>query len=84
MTNPVLFEVKNSWLVQVQYCKGTPLEYLLRDLKTNEKPSFWALDQWEPFILASISVLAKFEVLKSNANVSINWQSRVKRVIREH
>ena len=45
--NPVSFEVKNARLVQVQGRKGTPHENFLRDLSTNEKPAFGALDQSE-------------------------------------
>ena len=67
--------VKNSWLVQVQDCKGTPLEYLLRDLSTNEKPAFWALDQSEASVSARFSLLAKSEVYKSSADVQIDWKS---------
>ena len=50
--NPVSFEVKNAQLAQVQGRKGTPFEYLLRDLSTNEKPAFRALDQSEASVLA--------------------------------
>ena len=52
--NPVSFEVKNAPLAQVQGRKGTPFENFLRDLSTNEKPAFWALDQSEASIAARI------------------------------
>ena len=50
--NPVSFEVKNARLAQVQGRKGTPFENFLRDLSTNEKPAFRALDQSEASVLA--------------------------------
>ena len=73
-TNPVLFEVNKARLAHIQDCKGTPLENFLRDLSTNEKPAFWALDQWEASISAGFSGFAKYGVCQSNANVQIDCQ----------
>ena len=78
------FKVDNSRLAQTQDLKGTPFENFLRDLSTNEKPAFWALDQSEAFILARISVLAKSRVYQSNANVPIDWQPSVTGVHMEY
>ena len=50
--NPVSFEVKNARLAQVQGRKGTFFENFLRDLPTNEKPAFRALDQSEALVSA--------------------------------
>ena len=68
------FEVNNARLEHFQVCKGTPFENFLRELSTNGKPAFWALDQWEASILARFSVLAKSGVYQSNANVPIDCQ----------
>ena len=53
-TNPVSVEVNNAGLAEVQDCKGTPFEKFLRDLSTNEKPAFRALDQSEASVSARI------------------------------
>ena len=46
-TNLVPIEVENTQLAEIQDHKGTLFENFLRGLSTNEKPVFWALDQWE-------------------------------------
>ena len=73
--NPVSFEFKNAWLAQVQGHKGTPFENLLRDLSTNEKPAFRALDQSEASVLARFEVLVESGVYQSDTNVPIDLQS---------
>ena len=83
-TNPASFQAKNTWLAQSQDLKGTPLENFLRDLSTNEKPAFWALDQSGASISARFSVLAKSGVYQSNANVPIDWQTSVTGVPMEY
>ena len=59
LNHSVSFEVNICQLAQIQDQKGTPFERFLRDLSTNEKPVFWALDQSEASIFARFSVLAK-------------------------
>ena len=76
-TNSVSIAVKNTRLVLIQVCKGTTLENFLRDLSTNEKPAFRALDQSEASISARFSLLAKSEVYQSKANVPIDCQWNV-------
>ena len=76
-TNPLSFDANKSRLAQVKDRKGTPFENFRRELSTNGKPAFWALDQWEASILARFSVLAKSGVYQSNANVPIDWQANV-------
>ena len=61
-------EVKNAWLAQFHYFKGTPFEFFLRVLSTNEKPAFWALDQWEIPISGRFSLFAKPEAYQFNYN----------------
>ena len=70
-TNPVLFEVNNARLAHIQDCKGTPLENFLRDLSTNEKPGFRALDQSDATISAKYSASAKFESTQCTATVPL-------------
>ena len=72
--NPVSFEFKNAWLAQVQGCKGNPFENYLRDLSTNERPAFRALDQSEALVSARFLVLVKSGVYQSEANVPIDIQ----------
>ena len=50
--NPVSFEVKKTRLAQVQGRKGTPFDHFLRDLSTNKKPAFHALNQSEASVSA--------------------------------
>ena len=45
-------DVKNARLAQFQDFKGNPFENFQRELSTNEKPAFKALDQWEASISA--------------------------------
>ena len=73
--NPVSFEVKNARLAQVQGRKGTPFEKFLRDLSTNEKPAFRALDQSEASVSARFEVLVESGVYQSDANVPIDLES---------
>ena len=73
--NPVSFEVKNARLAQVQGRKGTPFENFLRDLLTNEKPAFQALDQSEASVSARFEVLVESGVYQSDTNVPIDLQS---------
>ena len=75
--NPVSFEVKNAQLAQVQGRKGTPFENFLRDLSTNEKPAFRALDQSEASVSARFSLLDKTEVYQSKGNVPIDCRWNV-------
>ena len=70
-TNPVTIEVKITWLAQVQDRKGTPFGNFRRNLSTNEKPAFWALDQSGASIWARFLALTKVGVHQSNANVPI-------------
>ena len=51
-TNPLSFDANKSRLAQVKDRKGTPFENFLRDLSTNERPAFQALDQSEASISA--------------------------------
>ena len=73
-TNPVSFEGKNDQLADVQDFKGTPFENFLSDLSTNEKPAFWALDQWEGSIYARFLVWVLSGVYQYNANAPIDYQ----------
>ena len=72
-TNPVSFEGKNDQLADVQDFKGTPFENFLSDLSTNEKPEFWALDQWEGSIYARFLVWVLSGVYQYNANAPIDY-----------
>ena len=77
LNHSVSFEVNICQLAQIQDQKGTPFERFLRDLLTNEKPAFRALNQSEASISARFSLLAKSEVYQSKANVPIDCQWNV-------
>ena len=73
----VPIEVKNTQLAEIQNHKGTLFKNFLRGLSTNEKPVFWALNQWEAPIEVRIFLLAKFGVYQSNDNQPIrcDWST---------
>ena len=59
LTSTVI-KAKNARLAQNLDHKGTPFEHFLRDLSTNEKSAFWALDQSEASISANFPASEKF------------------------
>ena len=67
-TNLVPIEFKNTQLEQNQNHKGFPFENFLRELSTNEKPAFSALDQWEASISARFWTFSKLWAIQSTAN----------------
>ena len=67
-TNLVPIEFKNTQLEQNQNHKGFPFENFLRELSTNEKPAFGALDQWETSISVRFLLIAKPGVFQFNEN----------------
>ena len=77
------FEVKNAQLGKIQDYKVTPFKIFLRDLSTNEKPAFWALDQSQALISASFLTLTKSGDHHPiwAVKVDLGWFSDVCRVI---
>ena len=69
--------VKKARLAQFEDQRRIPFKKFPRDLSTNEKPAFLALDQSGASISARFLALAESGVHQSNANAPIDWQTNV-------
>ena len=63
--------VKNTLVAEIQDRKGTPFEYFLRVLSTNQRAGFGALDQSETSISARFLASVRFEAIQSTATLPL-------------
>ena len=71
----IMIFVKNTPVAEIQDRKGTPFEYFLRVLSTNQRAGFGALDQSEASISARFFASVNFEAIQSTATLPLECHS---------